>query len=249
MSAYSIDKFEWTSDRLGKLRRYRDKKLHMHECCELLGISVQQYKLGIRKLRSQKGGKANAEKNRPTSFWTDERVKILMDGRAAQQSASQIAAVLGCTRSAVLGKLLRMGLHLSLNPNLRAERRRTTAKASGFNRPKRNNQGLAIKLATHGSIEAAHEKDPGVEAVLPILENTAEIPATAVVLDDLAPNGCRYVYGDPRTPEHRWCGREKLVGTSYCAEHASRCLRVLEPARPHMKFRPKAKTFYDMEDA
>jgi hypothetical protein len=45
------------------------------------------------------------------TFWTDERQQMLRD-LAPYQSASQIAARLGCTRNAVIGRAHRSGIHL-----------------------------------------------------------------------------------------------------------------------------------------
>ncbi len=45
------------------------------------------------------------------TFWTDERQQMLRD-LAPYQSASQIAARLGCTRNAVIGRADRSGIHL-----------------------------------------------------------------------------------------------------------------------------------------
>jgi hypothetical protein len=45
------------------------------------------------------------------TFWTDERQQMLCD-LAPHQSASQIAARLGCTRNAVIGRADRSGIHL-----------------------------------------------------------------------------------------------------------------------------------------
>lgn len=44
------------------------------------------------------------------TFWTDERIERLKTLRAEGHSSSQIAGQLGCTRNAVIGKAVRLGL-------------------------------------------------------------------------------------------------------------------------------------------
>jgi GcrA cell cycle regulator len=47
-------------------------------------------------------------------------------------------------------------------------------------------------------------------------------PATQrVSLADLGTKSCRWPSGDPREPDFGFCGKTKLDGAPYCAEHAA----------------------------
>lgn len=60
---------------------------------------------------------------------------------------------------------------------------------------------------------------------------------TGVPLAELADHNCRFVLGEPR--EHRYCGRERRIGTPYCDDHHDRCSRPLwpngRPGSPHAR--------------
>ena len=40
---------------------------------------------------------------------------------------------------------------------------------------------------------------------------------------NLGPRDCRYIVGDPTTPEHFYCGARKMPTLPYCADHSRRC--------------------------
>jgi|GraSoiStandDraft_42_1057292.scaffolds.fasta_scaffold566347_1 hypothetical protein len=52
---------------------------------------------------------------------------------------------------------------------------------------------------------------------------TANVTPLLVPLVELAPNGCRYPYGD--SGAYRFCGRPRLAGFSYCEAHARLCFK------------------------
>jgi hypothetical protein len=49
-------------------------------------------------------------------------------------------------------------------------------------------------------------------------------PARRIRLVDLKDDGCRWPFGDPRTRDFGFCGRARVDGGSYCAEHSARAL-------------------------
>lgn len=58
---------------------------------------------------SSKTRRANGRRH-DNSFWTQARVQTLRDQVRAKKSSGQIAAILGCTRRAVVGKAYRLKL-------------------------------------------------------------------------------------------------------------------------------------------
>ena len=175
--------------------------------------------------------------------WDDANVaklKVLyFDGK----SCGDIARVLGCGRSAVIGKVHRLGLPLrgqssgrqmadAARKGIKSRKAPDTFRAaSGKPVPARPDGMGWVRLDQRGSVKLAVPPDDG-------------IPETAVSLVDLEPHHCRWVHGDSRG-KHAYCGKPKVLGLSYCEGHAARAYRA-PPTQPERdaavnKFREKAK--------
>jgi GcrA cell cycle regulator len=159
--------------------------------------------------------------------WTEERVEALRRLWADGLSASDIAAKVGVTRSAVCGKLARLGLTRDKAAPRTASRPRRAA-----SRP---------KPAAPGSTLPRARDDTGKLPALPLPPTAPEdIPRVATL--DLEPHHCRWVCGDPLevgASAPLFCGARKLPSLPYCEAHARRAFngpmvrqRVeVEPAR------------------
>lgn len=139
---------------------------------------------------------------KPASLWTDERIEQLKELWAAELSAAQIAAVLGAgiSRSAILGKVFRLGLSESRPDGRRSQKR---SRHNGRNGP----VGLAL-----------HRKCDGREKPLSPLPAETAITNEPLHLAfaDLQTWHCRWPYGDgPFT----FCGHSRAGDGAYCRNH------------------------------
>ena len=129
------------------------------------------------------------------SAWTEDRIDRLktlwLEGQTAEQIARDLAN--GITRSAVLGKVYRMGLS--------AER---TASPPRPGRPPRAARAPSERPAPapRSSVEPEPSEEIGIATLLSVRRLE-----------------CRWPLGDPREPAFALCGRGVARG-AYCAWHA-----------------------------
>jgi GcrA cell cycle regulator len=148
-----------------------------------------------------------------SATWTTERVQQLQKCVTAGLTCSQIAAEIGVTRNAVIGKINRLGLSLGRRRGgipgmMRARRTRAPAQPSRM-----------VRVLRAVAAEAPAQSLMAVEA--PPVDNTRRCS-----LLDLAGGGCRWPLGDPRTAEFGFCGNDAIAGFSYCAGHLRMAYRV-----------------------
>jgi GcrA cell cycle regulator len=145
-------------------------------------------------------------------FWTEGRVDRLRVLFADGLSTGLIANELGVSRNSVCGKLSRIGLfrkagekpkYVKAKPSILKPRTHIVA-ANG------NSNGLRI-TTVHEPVSIAPLRDVEVE------------PRNLDLLD-LAPNDCRYPYGEGSNTV--FCGRSKTDGSSYCAAHDHLCRKA-----------------------
>jgi GcrA cell cycle regulator len=122
--------------------------------------------------------------------WTDTKVAELKERHARGESMTAMGAAMGCSRSAIVGKIHR----LKLGP--------TTAMPG--RQPSSRQIAPKISLAPSDYENAT--------------ELTA-LDGSGVTLDDLTQDACRWPLGDPREPSFRYCGQMAIDGKSYCAKH------------------------------
>lgn len=152
--------------------------------------------------------------------WTSEASEMAATLWKQGLSASEIADRLpiNVSRSAVLGKINRMGLM----------GRTLEGKPIG-NAPKRRRRQPRAKKA-----EPVKRHFPTYEVPRPSASEWQR--DTLTTLAEIEPCGCRYVVGDPRGAETVMCGAEKIPGLSYCLEHARVVYRP-----PNMRKTPAKK--------
>ena len=131
--------------------------------------------------------------------WTDERSEkakaLWKDG----YSATEISRVLGVTRNSVISKIHRMGLTGADRKTRRTAKPRTETRSGK-------------RLLT----------PPKVKQMRQLVEEMKAADAKPVVSDQvlaLEPHHCRYPIGDPLKADFRFCCRDKIDGSSYCASH------------------------------
>lgn len=154
----------------------------------------------------------------PTSSptWTDERIELLKRHFEAGLSCREIAADIGVSRNAVIGKLSR----LNLTRGRAVDDRRAQDRGLAPARTRRAVPRLQYEmLATiYGEIDA-----PAVAG--PIDE------ANRCSLLELAENRCRWPISTPGEDDFCFCGNTAPDGQPYCAGHSRLAYRPNARAR------------------
>lgn len=140
--------------------------------------------------------------------WTDERVEELKSLWAEGLSCSQIARRMGdgATRSAVIGKVHRLGLPGRSTP-------------ASFARKKAPIVSTGPKLCPR---KLPEERTPPRPALT--LEDGSH-----VTLLTLASGMCKYPIGNPQDDDFHFCGHAQRSGAVYCDEHCR------EAYTPHIR--------------
>jgi len=144
--------------------------------------------------------------------WTPERLEQLRNFAGSGLSSSQIAAEIGVTRNAVIGKLHRLGL-ASGRPAAGGPARSCPPRAR---RPRHSPQRefLHLMFAQAPSIAGNAAASSNVQSAQPCS------------LFDLARDKCRWPMGNPDAADFAFCGNEAAAGFPYCAGHARMAYRI-----------------------
>jgi GcrA cell cycle regulator len=144
--------------------------------------------------------------------WTKERVELLQRLWLEESSASLIAAELGgISRSAVMGKIHRLGLCGS----------RQHASRMKHERKPRSAGTQEYRLATIGSTALRTEPKRVPERDARIFEPVAVPVAKMLTVAALTQHTCKWPFGDSREGGFRFCGHDTLEGTPYCRYHTT----------------------------
>ncbi len=155
--------------------------------------------------------------------WTEEKTDMLVLLWKQGLSASQIALRIGdVKRSAVLGKLYRMGMlgrardrgavqTLPLKPSMTVQRRRRGQHMENCSVPRLRELHAAMKVA-------------------PEVRSERVVPTTSGVLfEQLEAHHCRFAFGDH--PPFSFCGAQREEGSSYCSHHKAICCNGIPKVR------------------
>ena len=147
--------------------------------------------------------------------WTDERIELLKQHFEAGLSCREIAADIGVSRNAVIGKLSRLNLTRSRAVEDR-RLERSLAPARGTRAvPRLQYEMLAtIYGETDASVVAGPIDD-----------------ANRCSLLELAENRCRWPISTPGAEDFCFCGNAAPDGQSYCAGHSRLAYRPNSRAR------------------
>ena len=145
-------------------------------------------------------------------LWDDRAVETLKKLRAEGHSGGVIASRLGITRSAVIGKLHRIGM--ASVRDLRADGQKA-----------RRVRAKQIRAA-----EAKQQKPTPIFVPDMIIERP--LPASIVAtksFDDLERDDCKFPVGEVGMPNFGFCGAPQAPGQPYCL----RCCQIaFEPPKP-----------------
>ncbi|MCK1712383.1 MULTISPECIES: GcrA family cell cycle regulator [unclassified Bradyrhizobium] len=145
--------------------------------------------------------------------WTDERIELLKQHFEAGLSCREIAADIGVSRNAVIGKLSRLNL--------------TRGRSTDERKPDR-------------SFARAPKAVPRLQyEMLATLYGETGAPAVTGPIDDanrcslleLAENRCRWPISTPGAEDFCFCGNAAPDGQSYCAGHSRLAYRPNSRAR------------------
>ena len=146
-------------------------------------------------------------------FWTAERVELLRKLWIDHLSASSIAAELGgVSRSAVIGKIHRLGLQ-DRDPPPAALKRQGKPRVSQSGRKAwrpSSNGNAALKVEPE--MLRDHRRHAFLSLVMP--------EAKKLSLEKLTERTCRWPIGDPRGEDFHFCGHDSLEAHPYCRYHA-----------------------------
>ncbi len=139
--------------------------------------------------------------------WTSERIGLLKSHLAAGLSCAQIAAEIGVSRNAVIGKLSRLGLSRGRRSAGQTER---TGQRS--RRPATFTQRRILRVIY-------------AEVNLPAGSESVSSPDRCSLLD-LSPGICRWPISNPNNNDFFFCANCSVPGLSYCAGHARLAYRI-----------------------
>lgn len=143
--------------------------------------------------------------------WTDERLELLKSGFTAGLSCREIAATIGVSRNAVIGKISRLNLKRDKDRMVRTGRpERSTAEA----RPRGAPRLRQILLKAYpAEPEAARVDEP--------IHN-----GHTCSLFELGKDTCRWPISTPGADDFCFCGNPPIEGLPYCAGHSRLAYRV-----------------------
>jgi GcrA cell cycle regulator len=145
--------------------------------------------------------------------WTVERVQQLRSFVTAGLTCSQIAAEIGVSRNAVIGKIHRLGIETGRKPASLAGAMRAAPA-----RPRERQTRIAQILR---AIDARSEPAAIMTNALPNIES-----AQRCSLLDLTGGRCRWPLSDPGKDDFAFCNNDAVSGFSYCAGHARMAYRL-----------------------
>jgi len=145
---------------------------------------------------------------RPT--WTDQRLELLKSHFEAGLSCREIAAAIGVSRNAVIGKLSRLNLRRDKagnEPLLRKSKARRDRKAP-------------VPRLRYRLLKALQAAPP------PAIENAPIHNGHCCTLFELSDARCRWPISTPGADDFCFCGNPPVEGMPYCAGHSRLAYRV-----------------------
>jgi GcrA cell cycle regulator len=137
--------------------------------------------------------------------WTSERVEQLKGCIGAGLTCSQIAAEIGVTRNAVIGKMNRLGLS---RPKDVLARKPEPKRAAGRSRN-------VTRLFTQHRIFVELPPAPPAQS-----ETTSIHNGRGCSFLELSPGKCRWPISEPGAADFCFCGNAQVEGLPYCVGHA-----------------------------
>lgn len=141
--------------------------------------------------------------------WTDERIALLRSHFEAGLSCRQIAADIGVSRNAVIGKLSRLNLTRGRVVGERRDSQQASRKGAPTSRRQNGSPRLQYQILKAVFAAAA----PAIEAE-PINDGHR------CSLFELSERRCRWPINTPGHEDFCFCGNQPVDGMPYCAGHS-----------------------------
>src|ERR1700758_1454857 len=143
--------------------------------------------------------------------WTDERLALLKSGFEAGLSCREIAASIGVSRNAVIGKISRLNL---------------TRDKVGVRGPARKVTDNRPRMKAHPTLRQFLLRPVSASEPEPIEEIDTIHNGHACSLFELTKERCRWPISTPGAADFCFCGNTPLNGMPYCAGHSRMAYRV-----------------------
>jgi GcrA cell cycle regulator len=140
--------------------------------------------------------------------WTTERVEILKQGFEAGLSCREIAAQIGVSRNAVIGKISRLKLARDKGGVVRIVKR----ESSEGRRPRAKLRQIILRT---------QPAEPDLAAADEPIHN-----GHTCSLFELSKETCRWPISTPGAADFCFCGNPPIEGLPYCAGHSRLAYRV-----------------------
>lgn len=152
--------------------------------------------------------------------WGEEEIEVMTKMLAKGKSSSEVSAVLGCSRNAVIGKAGRLDLPRNRNKGSSQPRPRIVVS----NPEAAPNENTKPKYLDRVSVQKARrERDaagiaPTAIPYTPRSDITVPQDAQRLTLLELTDKVCKWPMGDPQWESFHFCGSERSRGP-YCGYH------------------------------
>jgi len=157
-----------------------------------------------------------------TATWTPERIEQLRTHIATGLSCSEIAAEIGVSRNAVIGKIHRLGLAPGRpGSGLVSGSAREDGPRARRSPPSAQRQFLRLIFADRASPSSATNADPTNVTATAYVESTR--PCSLL---ELAACNCRWPVSNGSVTPFAFCGNDAVRGFPYCAGHARMAYRI-----------------------
>lgn len=157
-----------------------------------------------------------------TNWWTQEQVAELLRRAKNGESASTIAAAIGKSRCAVLGKLDRLEAAGGKIERRGAILKQGSSPAKGVAaRPAPSLPSLSVaKLRPSKRGRPAYSQLIGPVAAKPLPEPVPFVNGARITLLQLSSSTCKWPIGDPQSKDFCFCGHAPREKSPYCEYHA-----------------------------
>jgi GcrA cell cycle regulator len=165
-------------------------------------------------------------------FWTEQRVSDLKTLWGTGWTCTQIAAKIGGTRNAIIGKVHRLGLSGDSRTYRNAvERRKAQPSQDGESAPppkaapaRRRQQGEAPAGSTAFKVlKKIRDQALGIDEPNNsyLVREATDVEPKHIDFMDLTNTTCRFPYGD--AAPYTFCGCDVQIGSPYCSSHNRLC--------------------------